>query len=284
MDQEQLKSYSCSAEDILALEENMTVLGDIKFKRNRGLKSGDIYIPDDFTRFPRDLTFINSFKVFPLTPSPTKRVFQTNFDSFSLVGKRFTMREIARSIAFSTDFSIRNYKLINAVNESSIPIVQEKLADLNIIAQTYDEYYEETVSELTTFPIDNILIFAILAAVTIIFVSYFTGLKIFEERSRIIESLYRVGAVRGQILGMFTFEYFLVVALPLLITIFASLPLFGLVADFFLDTTSYYQTYTPGIPAWTIVLIILGGLVISMLGWLLALIPAVYRYRPVKQE
>ncbi|MCK5046085.1 MAG: hypothetical protein KAS22_05865 [Candidatus Heimdallarchaeota archaeon] len=284
MGEEMLKSYSISVEDILALEENMTIFGDIRFKRNRGLKSGDIYIPDDFTRFPKDLTFINSFKIFPLTPYPSKRAFQTNFDSFSIVGKRFTIREIARSIAFSTDFSIRNYKLINAVNESSIPIVQEKLADLNMTAQTYEEYYEESFSSLTTFPIDNILIFAILAAVTIIFVSYFTGLKIFEERSRIIESLYRVGAVRGQILGMFTFEYFLVIALPLLITIFASLPLFGLVADFFLDTQSYYQTYTPGIPVWTIVLIIIGGLVISMLGWLLALIPAIYRYRPVKTE
>lgn len=284
MDVDKLKTYSVSAEDILALEENMTILGDIKFKRNRGLKSGDIYIPDDFTRFPKDLTFINSFKIFPLTPYPTKRAFQTNFDSFALVGKRFTIREIGRSIAFSTDFSIRNYKLINAVNESSIPIVQEKLADLNLTAQTFEEFYEEVYSNLTTFPIDNILIFAILAAVTIIFVSYFTGLKIFEERSRIIESLYRVGAVRGQILGIFTFEYFLVIALPLLITVFASLPLFGLVANFFLDTQSYYQTYTPGIPAWTVVLIILGGLVISMLGWLLALIPAIYRYRPVKQE
>ncbi|GAI20473.1 unnamed protein product, partial [marine sediment metagenome] len=96
--------------------------------------------------------------------------------------------------------------------------------------------------------------------------------------------LYRVGAVRGQILGIFTFEYFLVIALPLLITVFASLPLFGLVANFFLNTQSYYQTYAPGIPAWTVVLIILGGLVISMLGWLLALIPAIYRYKPVKQE
>ncbi|GAI21727.1 unnamed protein product, partial [marine sediment metagenome] len=183
MDEEKFKSYSISAEDILALEENMTILGDIKFKRNRGLKSGDIYIPDDFTRFPKDLAFINSFKIFPLTPYPTKRAFQTNFDSFSLVGKRFTIREIGRSIAFSTDFSIRNYKLINAVNESSIPIVQEKLADLNLTAQTFEEFYEDVYSNLTTFPIDNILIFAILAAVTIIFVSYFTGLKIFEEEA-----------------------------------------------------------------------------------------------------
>ena len=109
-------------------------------------------------------------------------------------------------------------------------------------------------------------------------------MKIYEERGRIIESLYRVGAIRGQILAIFTFEYFLVISLPLMITVFASLPLFGLVADFFLESQSFYQPYAPGIPAWTIVLIIIGGLVISMLGWLLALIPAIYRYRPVKTE
>ncbi len=284
IDIDKLRSYSSSVEDIRALENNMTILGDIKFKRNRGLRPGDTYIPDDFTRFPKNLTFINSFRVFPLTPYPTNRAFVPNFDTFSIVGKRFTAREIARSIDFSTDFRILNYKLINVVNESAVSIVQEKLDALNFTSQTYEEIYDSMYSGLVTFPINNILIFAVLAAITIIFVSYFTGLKIYEERGRIIESLYRVGAIRGQILAIFTFEYFLVISLPLLITVFASLPLFGLVADFFLESQSFYQPYTPGIPAWTIVLIIIGGLVISMLGWLLALIPAIYRYRPVKQE
>jgi predicted lysophospholipase L1 biosynthesis ABC-type transport system permease subunit len=96
--------------------------------------------------------------------------------------------------------------------------------------------------------------------------------------------MYRVGAVRGQILGIFTFEYFLVISLPLLITVFASLPLFGFVADFFLESQSFYQPFVPGVPIWTIILIIIGGLVISMLGWLLAMIPSLYRYRPIKQE
>lgn len=284
IDIDKLKSYSSSVEDVLALEDNMTILGDVKFKRNRGLNPGDAYFPDDFLRFPDELIFINSFRIFPLTPYPTNRAFVPNFDTFSIVAKRFTVREIARSIDFSTDFSIRNYKLINAVNESAVSIVQEKLADLNFTSQTYEEIYDAMYSGLTTFPINNILIFAILAAVTIIFVSYFTGLKIYEERGRIIESLYRVGAVRGQILAIFTFEYILVVSLPLLITVFASLPLFGLVADFFLESQSFYQPYAPGVPIWSIMLIIIGGLVISMLGWLLALIPAIYRYRPVKQE
>ncbi|MHA1123943.1 MAG: FtsX-like permease family protein, partial [Candidatus Heimdallarchaeota archaeon] len=240
IDNDKLKSYSSSVEDVLALEDNMTILGDVKFKRNRGLKPGDAYFPDDFLRFPDELTFINSFRIFPLTPYPTNRAFVPNFDTFSIVAKRFTAREIARSIDFSTDFRIRNYKLINAVNDSAVSIVQEKLADLNFTSQTYQEIYDDMYSGLVTFPINNILIFAILAAVTIIFVSYFTGLKIYDERGRIIESLYRVGAVRGQILAIFTFEYFLVVSLPLLITVFASLPLFGLVADFFLESQSYY--------------------------------------------
>ncbi|MBK5112090.1 MAG: hypothetical protein KGD59_04255 [Candidatus Heimdallarchaeota archaeon] len=284
VDNEKLKSYDTSVEDILALEGNMTILGDLKFTRNRGLKPGNTYFPDDFLRFPEVLTFLNSFKIFPLAPYPTKNAFQTDFDTFTLVGKRLTIREIARSMDFSTDFSIRNYKLINAVNESVIQLVQEKLENLSITASTYEELYDEMHSSLITFPIDNILIFAILSAVTIIFVSYFTGLKIFEERGRILDAMYRVGAVRGQILGIFTFEYFLVISLPLLITVFASLPLFGFVADFFLESQSFYQPFVPGVPIWTIILIIIGGLVISMLGWLLAMIPSVYRYRPVKQE
>jgi len=284
VDNELLKKYSTSAEDILALEQNMSILGDTKFTRNRGLKSGDSYFPDDFLRFPETLTFINSFKIFPLTPYATVRAFQTDFDTFSLVGKRLTIREIARSMDFSTDFSIRNYKLINVVNESSIPLVQEKLQNLSIEAHSYDELQVAMTEDLITFPIDNILIFAILSAVTIIFVSYFTGLKIFEERGRILESLYRVGAVRGQVLGIFTFEYFLVITLPLLITVFASLPLFGFIADFFLESQNIYQPYAPAVPAWMIVLIIIGGIIISMLGWLLAMVPSIYRYRPVKQE
>jgi len=279
-----LNNSGSSYEDLLMLEDDFNILMNKKHAQANGLKPGDLFNTIDFARFSTNLTMVNTFKLYPLLPIPKKPLFFTHLDVFSMVGSTKTVREIIRSLALSTDVSANTMKLIKPINESVIPIIQQKLKAVNITAVSLQEVIDEKTFNIDTFSQNNLLFSAFLAAFTLIFVGYFTGIRLFEERGKIIESLYRVGAVRGQLLRFFTFEYLLVNSIPLIVTVIGSLPVIRFVALYFLGANEVYSPYQPGIPAWIVILVILAGLLITTIGWLLALIPALYRYRPVKQE
>jgi hypothetical protein len=279
-----LQGTKISIDDLSELENDYSILMNKKFARKNHLKYGANFTTSSFSRYDDNLTFIDSFTYFPMTPIPKKPLFSTKMDVFSIVGNEETIRGVVRGMDLSTEVRVRNIKLIQPVNESVIPYVKTQLEANNITALDYDELFEQYYSEVDQFTNNNLLLFSILAAVTLLFVSYFTGLKIYQERVRIIESFYRVGAVRRQIIGIFTFEYFLVNALPMLIALLVSLPLLRPIALYFLDITELYYPYKPGVAFWLVITVILSGLAISTIGFLLAVIPKVYQYKPVKQE
>jgi len=284
IDTDLLNNTGSSYEDLLMLEDDFNILMNNKHAQANRLKPGDLFNTIDFTRFSINLTMIDTYKLYPLLPISKKPVFFTHLDVFSMVGSTYTVREIIRSLALSTDVSANTVKLIKPINESVIPLIQQKLEAVNITAVSLQEVIDEKTFNIDTFSQNNLLFSAVLAAFTLIFVGYFTGIRLFEERSKIIESLYRVGAVRGQILRFFTFEFLLVNSIPLIVMVIGSLPVIRFVALYFLGANEVYSPYQPGVPAWIIIIVILAGLLITTIGWLLSLIPALYRYRPVKQE
>ncbi|MGC9781125.1 MAG: ABC transporter permease [Candidatus Heimdallarchaeota archaeon] len=230
IDPEILDGSKCTIDDILALENDSNVLFDRKYVSRNRLKPGDNQSMISFTRQDDTLSYVNSFNYFPLCPLPKKDLFQYYIDAFAIIGNDNTIRDIERAIEFSSDIYSDHIKLLKPVNETIIPSIQEKLLEHNIIAITKEELSETIYMNIDPFPRNNLLMFAILAAFTLLFVGYFTGISIFEERGRIIESLYRVGSVRGQILAAFTFEHLLINLIPMIVSVLASLPLLSYVA------------------------------------------------------
>ena len=271
-------------ESLKDLDNNNHVLLSKKFARSKGLQPGDKYSTRDFIRYDYNLTITETFDYFPLTPLPKKGIFGAFRQVFSMVGGYETIKELVSDTSFSTEIYTVNVKMIKPVNESVTTIIQTKLAEQNITAITYDEMFDQLNAEVQEFQKNNLLFFVFLSAFALIFVGYFTGRKIYEERGRIIESSYRVGAERSQILGYFTLEHVLINGLPIIITLLLSLPLIRYISLYYVGIQEVYYPYKPGIPFWIILLVIIGGIAISLIGWLVALVPLIYRYRPIQQE
>ncbi|NHJ48542.1 MAG: ABC transporter permease [Asgard group archaeon] len=274
-----------SAEYILALKTQYNTLVDYRFARANKLAKVVNITTDRFTDYwrPITLTYVGSFEYFPLTHVIQRNIFK-NYERCSLVASRETIREFNRKLDDETFVVHNSIKLIKAVNESIIPIIQAELSSLGYEAQTSDEYHAELSYEINSFSMSNMYFYAFLTIITLIFMGYFTGNKIFDDRLRTIEALYRVGAKRRQILGMYTLELALVNLLPIVVMLFASFPVIRFVSVTYLGVDENYIHFHNYFPAWILVLIIIGGLALIMIGWMIALIPKIYQYKPVKQE
>jgi hypothetical protein len=273
-----------SVEDIIALENDSNILMDRKHAKNQEIEPGDFYQTTHFTLYNNNLTLINTYEFFPLMPLPRKPIFTGYLDVFTIVCNRQTIRDIAGSIYLDTDIKTENMKLIKPVNESVIPSVKQKLADLNYTTLSYDEVFDNLYSNVNDFAKNNLRFFVLLSSLSIVLIGFYSGVSIFEERGRIMDSFYRSGAVRRQILGIFSIEIVLINSIPILITMLISLPLIQYIASYYLYVQAFYSPFKPGISWWLVLLLFLAGIALSLLGWFIALVPAIYRYRPEKQE
>ncbi|MHA1441679.1 MAG: hypothetical protein ACTSPK_07460 [Candidatus Heimdallarchaeota archaeon] len=283
IDDEILPEINVNVDDIKLLNNDTYVLMDEAYVKKYNLQPYDRFFTTKWSRRGIEFRLSNSFEYFPLVNVPKKTLF-SNEEVLSIVGSKATIKEFTRHLDYTTNFIGETLKIIKAVNQSAIPIVLEKLDYYNITAKTMEDYYEEYYDQIELFSASNLLFFSILSGLTLLFVGYFTGLKIYNERLRVIESLYRSGAVRRQILGLFTLELTLVNIIPMVASILASVPLIRFLAVFYLDVREQYIFFSPDIPAWIFVVAILSGMLISTLGWFIALIPAIYTYKPIKQE
>jgi hypothetical protein len=276
--------FENSIEDIQALETEFNILIHKDYAKENNIKPGQNLTTQKFSRYsPITYTAINTFKYFPATQLIKEAPFQ-NKELFAFIASRETIAELTRTFDFSTDVLSRANVLIKAVNESSIPIIKQKISEYGFLAKTYEDVYNELAVVADEFLKNNLYFFAYLSMFTLVFIGYFSGNKVFDDRVRMIESMYRVGAIRRQILLMFTFELVLVNFIPIIVMIFASLPLARFLSVFYLGVSEKFVYYKAHLSGWIITLLILGGLALSALGWLIALIPRVYRYKPVKQE
>lgn len=283
IDTELLKGTKVSREDIQALEAGDNFLANNKFARRNNLQPDEEYDTSDYALYPENITFVDSYNYFPITPLAKKPLF-SSIEVFSFVGKKDFIGDFINSLGFDTSVDVKSMKLIKVTDTSSLSLVQEQLRASGFNAMTSEDYFEDLYSDIETFTRYNLLLFGILACFSLFYIGYFTGQKIYEERVRIIESLYRVGAVRGQIVGLFTFEMGLTNLLPMVVTILSSLPLLKVISINTLGAQNVYYPFKPGIPIWVYFVVIIGGVVLAIGGWLLSLAPSVYRYRPIKQE
>jgi hypothetical protein len=279
-----INSTKLSVSDIISLENDSKILLDKKHAKNQNIEPGDFYQTNHFTQYNNNLSLINTYEFFPLMPLPKKPIFTSYLDIFTIVCNRQTIRDIAGSIFLDTDIKTENMKLIKTVNESVIPLVEQKLTELNYTTLNYNEVFDNLYSQVNDFSKNNLRFFILLSSLSLIFIGFYTGVSIFEERGRIMDSFYRTGAIRRQILGIFSIEVILINSIPILITMITSIPLIQFIASYYLGIPSNYYPFRPGTPWWLFILLFLMGIVLSLIGWFIALVPAIYRYKPEKQE
>ncbi len=272
-----------SIDELLLLKNSSFAFFDKDFTRRYNIIPGEKHGTSFYSRYVYEFTCIDSYEFFPLVPLVKKKLF-SNIDIFSVVTSLDTAKEFSMSLDFSTDVYGESFLLIKTTNESIIPYVYEQLDVLPMKAMTIDDYIAEYYAKIKIFPMNNLFFFAFVASFTLLFIGFFTGMKIFDDRIRIVESFYRIGAERGKILALFTMELFFVNILPIAIALVASIPFIRFLAVYYLGVQEFYSPFTIGLPWWGYIVIILGGILVSILGWLLAIIPPLYRYKPVKQE
>ncbi|MHA1156384.1 MAG: hypothetical protein ACTSQK_09775, partial [Candidatus Heimdallarchaeota archaeon] len=72
--------------------------------------------------------------------------------------------------------------------------------------------------------------------------------------------------------------------IPLLVAMLISLPLIRLVEIYVLGLQERYYPYKPGISFWLFLLFMLIGILGSIIGCMISIIPQIYRYKHVKHE
>ena len=271
-----------SDDALLKLYNFSHIMLDKKSAARNNLQPGDNFYTNLFTRKSINFVIEDTFNHFPLAPIPKRGLFEGFVQVFTMVGSEETIREISRDMHFESFIYSTNYKLIKPTNESVIPTIREKLS--NYVIKDYNDLYQELLSEINVFPMNNLVFYIFLIFAVIVFIGYFTGLKTYNERVRIVEALYRSGATREQILGFFAIECAIINTIPMLIAMLVSLPLLRIVAIYSLAVQEDYYHYRPGIPFWIFILVLVLGIIVSIAGWLLAMIPQIRGYRPVKQE
>ncbi|NHJ86868.1 MAG: FtsX-like permease family protein [Asgard group archaeon] len=284
IDQSYFNKSKISQNDVLSLNILYNVLFNNEYvNRNHFEINQSISFASHYTELQASFKLINSYETFPLSYRSVKPLFY-NIDVFSLVASTETVDYLIGRLDYKTSIYGETIKLIKPQNESVIPAIKEKLSEYNVEATSLDDYYNLLLNEVDEFSINNIIFFSILGILSLIFVSYFTGKKIFEDRIRIIEILYRAGVKRRQIIGYFGLELFLVNIFPLILTVALSFPLLNYLGDSYLNIREWYHDYNPIFPAWVVVIVMFLILILAALGWWIAMIPLIYKYRPIKQE
>ncbi|MHA1555810.1 MAG: FtsX-like permease family protein [Candidatus Heimdallarchaeota archaeon] len=283
-----MKDRSWTDNDVLSLETPGALLVDKKTSRKLDFKPGNDYYTNQFTRHYSNFSIIHSYNYFPCAPLPKKSIFDTSRVVYTFIGNVATIKSITSDLSFAVGVRTMHYKLIKPVNESSIPIIREKLENSSVIRNDkiyeLNDMYNELYLNLNTYTKNNLLFYSVLIFFVLAFIGYFTGLNVFDERVRVIEVLYRVGAEREKILSIFLMESCLINLVPLLVAMLISLPLIRVVELFVIGLQEVYYPFKHGIPFWLFLVLFLSGIIASTIGWLISMIPQIYRYKPVKQE
>ncbi|HUT82824.1 MAG TPA: hypothetical protein VMZ29_16630 [Candidatus Bathyarchaeia archaeon] len=257
-----------------------------KYAQNNKFEIGNYFSTKDFVRYyyAKNYTYIGSFEAFPLLPLPRTMYISQNFVSFNLVANRELIKDIDNRLDYETSISYNSIKLLKSINNCFIPLIKAKLKQFDLKAISFDDINLIRRANINSLMFDFLYLIAGLSVLTLIVISSYTAREIYQDRTMVIESFYRVGAVRKQIIRAFTIEFLLIIILPLILTIFTSFTLIPTIATRLINVESFYTSFKIAIPFWLLISTLIGGILFSLFGWLPILITQIYRYQPVKQE
>ncbi|NHJ04248.1 MAG: ABC transporter permease [Candidatus Heimdallarchaeota archaeon] len=272
-------------DDIRNLDINMSCLMDFKYARENNYHSNEIFSSARFTNIgqtPFEMTLINYFDYFPLIPSYSVRHIYPIYDYFSLVTNNQTAYNLINHVSDSSPF-YEHYLLVKVINNANLTNIQnlikkqfylDSFSKVQIegdIELKINDYKVTLLTILTIIVIFSALLFGLIAAK-----------NIFSERIRIIEAAYQVGARKSQIVRMFSFEFFLVLLLPSIISISVIVTTLYTITGYLFNIQSIYKKFLPWLPWWLILLILFFSFALIFCSWLILVVYQIQRYKPIK--
>lgn len=280
-----------SLEDISQLETSMTYMMSSKFAhkekydRGRVYKSSKIAYPDEE---PLNLTYVNKFACFPLLPiKPYNYFISLRTERYNLVMSNLTSSQLLDRVNFPTSIQSDYYILVKISPTANKTAISETIENLpfSLSVKTCEEQLNSLqLGEVNKFKEALLVIITIIASFAILLFGFLTARNIYTQRLRIIESEYQVGAKNYQIWGNFSIELFLVILIPLLVSVLITSILLYEIYRFLLDIPQISKEFVPWLPVWLVGLILLFCLIVVFCGWLPKMITRVNKYKPARQE
>jgi len=279
-----------SLEDISQLESNMTYMMSSKYAHKEKYDRGKIYSSSKITdplEESYDMVFVNKFDCFPLLPyKPYNYFVSLKEENYNLVMSNLTASQIKSKLDSFTLVNNDHYILAQisptANKTAIIEVIENMPFSLSII--TYEESLDFLQPGINKFSAGFFVVITIIASFMLLLFGFLTARNIATQRLRIIDSEYQVGAKNYQIWGNFSIEFFLVVFIPLIISMLIASILLYDVFSFLLDIPQNFKEFVPWLPVWLMGLILLFCLTVVFCGWLLEMINRVNKYKPVRQE
>jgi len=274
-------------EEITLLANNSTCFASSKYAKKNKLSFGVDFIPEflnpDLGLF--NVTLIHDFDVFPLMFKDDSNIFTTWFERGDFVVNSETMDALRAAANLNTISFPTSYLLMKTTQDANITRIKEELLNnYDLIAKTKDDAEQEIREEISSFGTTFLVIATLLTVFSVLFYGFITARNIYYQRVRIVESQYQVGAKRNQIIISFTLEFLLIIFLPIMIGMLLTYPLVKFLPPYLLNIQQEHFRFSPWLPWWLVLLLILFGYMIIIGGWLMEMIPLVRSYRPIKQE
>ncbi|TFF90858.1 MAG: ABC transporter permease [Promethearchaeota archaeon] len=279
-------SFTITNNDFLFLEENLTCLVNHDFAKKEGFQTGEKFDSSFFgsAKTSYNLTFINSFKLFPLLPYPKKIPFYDYYQPVKIITSFATEQLIEQDITNPYIFKDSSLLLKISPNANVSQIKKEIKNEYGLTMTSRKEVISSLWSTVNVFGL-YLMVFNSAITIFVIFIFAFTSAQtIFKDRLKIIESLYRIGAKREQLWKSFTIEIVLLISIPLIISILIGIFLLPLIGKIFINQHQVYSLFKPVLKWWTIPLFYFVTYLIIMSGWFLSIIPQVKKYHLLKQK
>lgn len=283
-----LEQEQITKEDIKSLQTNFTYLMEQHYAHKQHYDKG---IPFKTTMItsrnyePYEMTFIKGYDYFPLLPRVTGRFINKLFKiyEFNLVTNHHT----AQLLINRTDMSktVKSYLLLKTTaNANTTKIKEELVNNFNLKAQTPKDKEKSIHDNVNRFAIRFLMISSIATLITTFLFGIFSAINLYQQRLRVIESEYQIGATRRQIWGNFTIELLWIILIPVGFTMLIAFPIIRYLSVYVIDLNDIFKEFIPWLPWWLVLILVFLGITTMTLGWLVKMIPLVRGYRPIKQE
>ncbi|MHA1307570.1 MAG: FtsX-like permease family protein [Candidatus Heimdallarchaeota archaeon] len=279
-----------SLEDISQLESNMTYMMSSKFAHNEKYDCGKIYSSSKITdplEESYDMIFVNKFECFPLLPyKPYNYFISLKEENYNLVMSNLTASQIKGKLDSFISVNYDYYLLVKISSTTNKTTIIESIENLpySLKVVTYEEIFDSLQLGINKFSEGFLVVITIISSFMLLLFGFLTARNIATQRLRIIDSDYQVGAKNYQIWGNFSIEFFLVIFIPLSISMLIASILLYDVFSFLLDIPQIFKEFVPWLPVWLMGLILLFCIAATFCGWLLEMINRVNRFKPVRQE
>lgn len=286
IDLTKLDDISYSPTDILSLNVTNTYLMSKKHALNNNYHEDSIFYNSELGRpfYEYNLTFINYFEFFPALPLKSAVLTEDQLITFSLVTSLETAKMLD-SYADEPNIKKENRLLVKTIPGSNISQVKQEIAtnyDLNVVS--FQDIYDEISYQKPEFILFLFILISIITSIILTLFGIFTARIIYHHRKRIVETKYRLGINRNQIILSFIIEIIAVSFMPILISTLIGFPILQFLDKFILTSSETYKIFSLNIPWWLIVSIFFIEFLLLFGGWYLTINQGIQRFKPVRQE